>query len=136
MAEAKHQVDELIEFFNLMWGNFPILAQLIHKDRTVMALNRIALAQGKKPGKKCFEFTGRSKVCPHCEANEAMRDKTGRGAISYNWPLQQLRDCYWVPVPGHEDYYVHCGINITDYGIKALFDEKRAVAEKHFISGP
>ncbi len=129
-------VEEAVKCFKIMWGKFPIPAMLLHKDRTVVALNgAYPPASSNFVGKKCFEMTRGSKVCPHCEANEAVAENKGRHAISYNWPLQQLRDCYWVPLDGYPDLYVHFGVDITAYALPELCAKEKAIAEGHAERG-
>lgn len=128
MTEQISVHDDILRAFELMWGNYPISTMLIHKNRTILAVNK-AGAERIKPGVMCFSLTGRSSICPHCEGNEAVRDKEGRHEVSYNWPTQQLRDCYWIPLVGHEDIYVHFGINITPYARPDICAKHKKIAE-------
>ena len=39
----KHEVpEEVLKAFHMMWDSFPQHARLIHKDRTVLAVNKAA----------------------------------------------------------------------------------------------
>ena len=100
----------LAEAFELMWGNFPEPTLLVHRDRTILAVNDAAAAQGTSPGRKCFSYNPDpldvvNGACTGCQANQAL----DRGAaITCTCRVAGKRSHgYWVPLKGSRDVYVH-----------------------------
>ena len=46
----------ILEAFEMMWGPFPEPVMLIHRDRTVLAVNDFARSMGVQAGIKCFSL--------------------------------------------------------------------------------
>ena len=95
---------KLIEAFTLMWGTYPGQASLVHKSKTIIAVNRACLAGGRKPGMICARWDSPDRH-RGCLANKALKEQT---------PLcKEVRNetgafrVYWLPVPDYPDYYVH-----------------------------
>lgn len=95
---------KLIEAFTLMWGMYPGPASLVHKNRTIIAVNRACLAGGRKPGMTCAQWDSPERH-RGCLANRALQE---RMALH-----REVRDddgilrTYWLPIPDYPDYYVH-----------------------------
>lgn len=104
--EDKHYVSqEVIRAFHMMWDTFPERARLIHKDRTVPAVNRAAEKIGMTAGDHCYDGRPRS-AHRGCLANRALRENTGM----YSASPEGARMPFWIPVDGVPDVYVHFSI--------------------------
>lgn len=96
----------IIDSFHMMWDNFPVKARLIQKDRTVVAVNKIAAQTGFEVGVKCID-TPPVEAHRGCLANKSLADREGKMALTPNG--ERLR--FWVPVEGSEDLFVHFSIS-------------------------
>ncbi|UZQ52013.1 hypothetical protein [Clostridium kluyveri] len=95
-------VDErIIEAFYMMWDSFPGNARLIHKNKTVLAANKIARKSGFEIGTLCFKV-GASELHSDCKANEVLSTKKGQGVKSAEGKIR-----YWLPVKDCDNVYVH-----------------------------
>lgn len=117
--------DEIRSNFHLFWDNFPAAVTLVYKDRTIIEANKAAQQQGYPVGMKCVEL-GEKKNHAGCKANIALRDKVGVRTVAYYDFLDKVIDGYWIPLAGEEDFYVHFGIDITDYAADRMFPSKCA----------
>jgi hypothetical protein len=95
---------KLTEAFSLMWGTYPAPASLVHKSRTIIAVNEACRAGGREPGMNCAEWDTPERH-RGCLADRALKEQTAqykevRGAAG-------TFRVYWLPVPGHPDFYVH-----------------------------
>jgi len=115
--------EEILRNFHLFWDNFPTAVTLVYRDRTIVATNLMAQAQGYPVGMKCIDL-GEKKHHAGCRANLALRDKKGVREVAYYDFLGQVIDGYWVPLAGHEEFYVHFGIDITAYAADRMFPGK------------
>jgi hypothetical protein len=113
----------LQEAFHLMWDPFPFIVMLIQKDRTIIDVNASAKAMGINPGVKCFQLSGESKVHANCLANQALKEKQARRQTAYNEAFKCVYDSYWLPIAGHDDLYVHFGIDITEHANPARYPQ-------------
>lgn len=100
-------IDAIIESFHALWGNFPERARLIRKDRTVLAVNKAAEAEGLLAGVRCIDAPPRASHAG-CLGNQSLKDGCGQCNLSVNG--KRMR--YWVPVEGCEDVFVHFSIPI------------------------
>lgn len=98
--------NKVIEAFHLMWGNFPAPVRLIHKDRTVLAVNETANSLGMKTGVPCFQ-TGNPEAHKGCKANEALSTDKAQ-CLRVDDKIK-----YWIPVKDLADVYVHFAITIS-----------------------
>lgn len=103
---------KLIEAFTLMWSAYPGPASLVHKSKTIIAVNRACLMGGRKPGMNCARWDSPDKH-RGCLANRALKEQT---------PLHKevRRDdgvfrVYWLPVPDYPDFYVHFTTELTTF---------------------
>ncbi|HYG67457.1 MAG TPA: hypothetical protein VD838_07345 [Anaeromyxobacteraceae bacterium] len=101
----------LVEAFQLMWGNFPDPMMLVHKDRTILAVNDACAKQGAAVGTKCFSYNPvpgdvEHGACKACQANKAL--KAGCAvACDGEFAGGQLIRGYWIPVKGSSEVYLH-----------------------------
>jgi hypothetical protein len=117
-------MDELMNAFYLMWESFPGTARLIRKDRTILASNAFAKRVGFVPDVKCV-MVGSPEIHKGCRVNEMFRTGSYQVVKSENGTLR-----YWLPVPGHDDVYVHVTFNPNSIEGMVLFPtpiEKKAV---------
>lgn len=102
---SKCYVDKkLIEAFTLMWGTYPGAASLVHKSKTIVAVNPACLLGGRKPGMVCakWDSPGRHKGCL---ANRTLREMVPlHKEIHSNNGISRV---YWLPVPDYPDFYIH-----------------------------
>ena len=115
--------DEVRSTFHLFWDNFPAAATLVYKDRTIVEINTAARELGYPVGMKCIDL-GEKKHHAGCRANVALRDKTGVREVAYYDFLDKVIDGYWIPLAGQEDFYVHFGIDITEFAHDRMFPKK------------
>lgn len=106
---------EIVDSFQHMWGTFPEPVMLVHKNRTVLAVNDLGAALGVAPQIRCFSLNADKGITDHChgcKANEALR--TGR-TISRKETINGVEVIgYWVPVKGVADVYVHFGVGTAE----------------------
>jgi hypothetical protein len=115
--------DEIRSTFHLFWDNFPAAATLVYKDRTIVEINTAARELGYPVGMKCVDL-GEKKHHAGCRANVALRDKAGVREVAYYDFLDKVIDGYWIPLAGQEDFYVHFGIDITEFAHDRMFPKK------------
>lgn len=99
-------VDEkIIEAFHMMWDGFPGAVRLIHKSRTVLAVNEVGRNMGFEVGVACIKI-GQPEAHRGCKADLALSSKK---AQSGKFGEGKIR-C-WVPVKDCDDVYVHFTID-------------------------
>ncbi len=99
----KHEIpEEVINAFHMMWDTYPVHARLIHKDRTVIAVNKAGEKMGMTVGVRCFEQSP-NRDHSSCLANQALKENTGMYRVAPSAP----RMAFWIPVAGVPDVYVH-----------------------------
>lgn len=105
---------EIIEAFHTMWDNFPEPASLVHKSRTVMAINKTHEKMGYlKPGMNCAK-TGAPGAHKGCLANKALEMKQA----TYLTIKRDAKEiiAYWLPLDNYPEFFVHFGVGVTiDY---------------------
>ena len=69
--------EQMIAMFHALWDNFPSRARLIRRDRRVLAVNKVAAAEGLTTGVRCID---QPPVEAHrgCLANLALREHHGK----------------------------------------------------------
>lgn len=100
----------LVEAFQLMWGNFPDPMMLVHRDRTILAVNAACAAQGTGAGTKCFSYNlvpgdVENGACRLCQANKALNAGSTMGCEG-SFGGKRIRG-YWIPVMGSSEVYIH-----------------------------
>jgi hypothetical protein len=111
--------DEIRQNFHLFWDRFPFPVMLVHKSRTILAINRTAAEVGYPTGMRCCDL-GRKEDHQVCQANAALQEQTGKRLVGYVEAAKAVLDSYWIPLAGVEDVYVHFGIDITEYAAERL----------------
>lgn len=92
----------------MMWGSFPVPVRLIHKNKTVLAVNVVAKERGFKTGEPCFNV-GTPEQHRGCKANEALT--SNQAVQQVNTEKDTIR--YWLPVKGCPDVYVHFPLKLS-----------------------
>ncbi len=111
---------DLHSYFHIFWDNFPFPVMLVHKDRTILDRNSAAEATGCVAGTRCID-RGPKGAHKGCLANYALQEKIAKRKVQYVDFMGVVMDSYWIPLPGHDDVFVHFGIDITDYAADKLF---------------
>lgn len=119
--------EEIRRNFHLFWDNFPAPTMLVHKDRTIVEVNKAGQEIGCPVGMRCIDL-GEKKHHAGCRANKALKEQTGVHEVSYLEHLGQVVDGYWIPLAGSEEFYVHFGIDLTEYAAERLFPAKSGCA--------
>lgn len=93
--------EQMIAMFHALWDNFPSRARLIRRDRRVLAVNKVAAAEGLTTGVRCID---QPPVEAHrgCLANLALREHHGKIKFADDGTV-----IFWAPLEGCEDVYVH-----------------------------
>lgn len=119
-----HQLsDEIRKNFHLFWDNHPAAVILIHKDRTIMEINKVAEERGYPVGVQCISM-GEKKHHACCKLNIAVREKSAARDVDYIDFLGQVVDTYWIPLAGAEDFYIHFANDITEWAKESLIPKK------------
>lgn len=104
---------KVIEAFQLMWGNFPEPATLVHKSREVIAVNSACASIGRVKGMNCATH-GAPEAHKGCLANQALASQQPLFKKGKNGEKEFI--AYWLPVDGYPDLFVHFGVGVTiDY---------------------
>jgi hypothetical protein len=106
---------EVLAVFDAMWGLHPSPVMLIKANRDIVAVNERMKKLGVSPGIKCFQLTGKDRICKGCRGNEALKEGKGKREGAWQAQLNMFADTYWSPVKGRKDLYVHFGNDITPF---------------------
>ncbi len=101
-----------LDAFQTMWGPFPEPVMLVHKNRTILAVNDLGRTIGIPAGTKCFTLNPEgptSGVCKHCKANLALRSGQTICEEGFGTEDNPIRG-YWMPLKEAPEVYVHFGI--------------------------
>lgn len=116
-----------LDAFQTMWGMFPEPVLLVQKDRTILAVNRLAAQLGVQAGIRCFTLNPAhdpQSVCQRCRANQALQSQQ---AVCESTP-DGIRG-YWIPVENQSDLYIHFGI-----GTAEAFAQAQATPSQELVS--
>ena len=113
---------DLVKHFHLFWNNFPQPVLLVHKDRTVIAGNKVTEPMGYIPGTRCSD-RGPKEAHRNCLAKFAMRDNKTQRSVEYSNLAGMVLDTYWIPLEGEPDLYIHFAVDITPYAADKMFPE-------------
>jgi len=105
----------ILDAFQTMWGPFPEPVMLVHRDRTVLAVNDLARGIGIPTGIKCHSLNPAGAPdghCQRCKANLALR--TGETVCSEEEMGGKSIRGYWMPLKEAADVYVHFGIGTAE----------------------
>lgn len=120
---ANHQISaEIRKNFHLFCDNFPFPVMLIHKDRTILAVNKTAEEEGYPTGIRCIEL-GEKEHHKGCLAKQALTEQTARRAVGYAEFSGTVLDSYWIPLAGSENLYLHFAQDISKWAKESLFPD-------------
>jgi hypothetical protein len=106
----------ILDAFQTMWGPFPEPVMLIHKSRTILAVNQLGENLGITAGIKCHslnpEVNPGEDHCSRCNANLAL--KTGETVCTEDETAGHRIIGYWMPLKEAVDVYVHFGIGTAE----------------------
>lgn len=120
---ANHQIsDEIRKSFHLICDNFPFPIMLIHKDRTILAVNKTAEEKGFPTGIRCSEM-GKREHHKGCMANQALAEQTAKRVVGYFEAQGAVLDSYWIPLAGSEELYLHFAQDISEWAKESLFPD-------------
>jgi hypothetical protein len=114
---------ELDKNFHLFWDNYPFPVMLVRKDRTIVALNKVATALGCVPGTRCVDIGKKEDHCG-CQANQALQQQEAKRVVAYQASYAMVLDSYWIPLAGVDDLYLHFSADITEYAAERMFPAK------------
>jgi hypothetical protein len=92
---------------------------LVHKDRTILAVNKTAATEGYPTGVRCVEL-GKKEYHKGCLANQALSEQTAKRVVAYTDFREAVLDSYWIPLAGSEDLYLHFAADITPWAKESL----------------
>ena len=95
---------DLAHSFHAMYDRFPEAVQLAYKDNRIVAVNPPMHAI-RKPGDYCMLPTGEGDFGNLLK--QALQTRQTQWAQLPAKADGQVPISYWIPVPDHEDYYVH-----------------------------
>ncbi|GAB7081778.1 S1 domain-containing protein [Megalodesulfovibrio paquesii] len=103
--------DAVIQSFELMWGLFPESVMLVHKNRTILAVNRQGRELGVATGIKCSSLNPENlhdANCTHCRAAASLREGQAKWIFG-EFHGRKIRG-FWVPLDGVPDVYLHFSV--------------------------
>lgn len=104
---------KVIEAFQLMWGNFPEPALLVHKSRKIVAVNETSRKLGRVEGTSCISY-GEPESHRGCKANQVLANQQPAFLKKKNGEKEII--AYWLPLDGYPEFYVHFNIGVMiDY---------------------
>ena len=101
---------KIIEAFDLMWGNFPEPATLVHKSKEVIATNTACKVVGLEKGMNCATH-GAPEAHKGCLANKALRSQEATFKKAKYAEKEIIS--YWLPVDGYPELFIHFGVGAT-----------------------
>ncbi len=105
----------VINAFNMMWDPFPEPVMLVHKSRTILAVNAAAQAAGVPVGVKCSSLNPENKTDGHCRQCRALEALRSNSALE-KFTVASGRHVkgYWLPLKDVSDVYIHFGVTLND----------------------
>jgi hypothetical protein len=87
---------------------------LVHKDRTILAVNDLCRSVGTPTGVKCFSLNPEAltTTCKQCKANLALREH--RTVCTESTESGHRIIGYWMPLKEEKDVYVHFGVGCAE----------------------
>ena len=118
-----HQIsDETRRNFHLFCDNFPFPVMLVHKDRTILAVNKTGKDEGYPTGVRCVEL-GKKEHHQACLANQALAAQTAKRMVGYFDFRGAVLDSYWIPLAGSEELFLHFAADITEWAKDSLIPQ-------------
>ncbi|HEX5773965.1 MAG TPA: hypothetical protein VFY07_06540 [Geomobilimonas sp.] len=112
---AVHEIStEIRSNFHLFCDNFPFPVMLVHKDRTILAVNKAGEAVGYPTGIRCVEM-GEKENHKGCLANQALAEQTAKRVVGWFDFAGAVLDSYWIPLAGSSDLFLHFAADITEW---------------------
>lgn len=112
---------KVIEAFQLMWGNLPEPALLVHKSKKIIAVNAASRKAGRIEGTVCATYGG-PETHKGCMANQALATQQPK-FLKKKYGDREIIS-YWLPIDGNPDLYVHFNIGVmVDYIIQSRKEE-------------
>ena len=106
---------KLVEAFHLMFDCYPEAAQLTHKSKKIVALNPACEAFGRQVGMICIKH-GSPESHKGCLANKAIKEQIYKRNLHLaEIPAKREYSVFWLPVPGHPDFYIHFSAGHPSY---------------------
>jgi hypothetical protein len=125
---AEHAISaETRSNFHLFCDNFPFPVMLVHKDRTILAVNKAGDTVGYPTGIRCVDL-GQKEHHKGCQANQALTEQTAKRVVAYSDFTGSVMDSYWIPLAGSSDLYLHFAADITEWAKESLIPKKCDVA--------
>ena len=108
---------QLAESFHLMFDNFPEGVQLTHKSKRIVAVNAPMRLRGRDEGMVCATH-GAPETHRGCLAVKALQEQRPRWRQADPKPNGLRPIVYWIPLPGHPDYFLHFAVGSqVDYTV-------------------
>lgn len=124
-----HQIsDEILSNFHLFYDNFPAPVILVHKDRTILAMNKTAETAGYQIGIRCVDM-GKKEHHKACLANKALSEQAATRLVAYFDFAGAVLDSYWIPLAGNNELFVHYATDITQWAAESLRPEQCETGE-------
>lgn len=121
---AQHEIsNEILKNFHLFYDNFPFPVILVHKDRTILDMNRKATEVGYQTGIRCVDM-GKKEHHKACLANKALSEQTTTRLVAYFDFTGTVLDSYWIPLAGSNELFVHYGADITEWASEKLLPKQ------------
>ncbi len=121
---ATHQIsDEIRKNFHLFSDNFPFPVMLVHKDRTILEVNKTGEDEGYPTGVRCIEM-GKKEHHKGCLANQALAEQTAKRVVAFVDFRGAVLDSYWIPLAGSDDLFLHFASDITEWAKESLVPTK------------
>lgn len=115
-----HQIsDETRRNFHLFCDNFPFPVMLVHKDRTILAVNKTGEKEGFPTGIRCVEM-GEKEHHKGCLANQALDERTAKRVVGYTEFQGAVLDSYWIPLAESDDLFLHFAADITEWAKESM----------------
>lgn len=122
---AAHQIsDETRRNFHLFYDNFPFPVMLVHRDRTILDVNKKGAEAGYPTGVRCIDM-GEKEHHKSCLANKALKEQTATRLVGYFEFAGSVLDSYWIPLAGSDELYVHYGADITEWAAESLLPKQQ-----------
>jgi hypothetical protein len=109
MDAITEQEAQLATAFHLMYDNFPEGVQLTHKSKRIVALNAAMRTRGREVGMLCATH-GEAEHHRGCLATKALQEQRPRWRQGETKPNGLKPIVYWIPLPGHPDYFLHFAV--------------------------
>lgn len=121
---AAHEIsDETRRNFHLFCDNFPHPVMLVHKDRTILDVNKAGETAGYPTGIRCVDM-GEKEHHKGCMANQALKEQTAKRVVGYFDFAGAVLDSYWIPLAGSDELYLHFAADITAWASESMIPKK------------